>query len=183
MDRCLRTLSGVEWEVLGRFSIMGVMGGLWRLLLGVSGVLLPVVGRVALLLGNGWTDDRSRWDDRPVRDRVPASCWWALVGCWWALVARSWRLPSRPWTSLLLAMLLLHRAGRCDVPMLLTVIAYPVGGCCCHQRALHDLVSVIGDVEVRRKVRAEIIDHSLQHRGMCWFEGSAPDGACRVKWT
>ena len=68
MDRCLRPLSGMEWEVLGGFSIVGVVGSLWWLLLGVSGVLLPVVGRLAVLLGNGRTDDRPRWDDRPARD-------------------------------------------------------------------------------------------------------------------
>ena len=68
MGRCLRSLPGIEWEVLGGFPIVGVVGSLWWLLLGVSGVLLLVVGRLAILLGNGRTDDRPRWNDRPVRD-------------------------------------------------------------------------------------------------------------------
>ncbi len=73
-----------------------------------------------------------------------------LVGRWWALIARSWRLPSRTWASLLLAVLLLQRAGGSDVPRLLAVVADPVGGCRYHQRALHDLIGVIGDAEVRQ---------------------------------
>ena len=64
----MRPLPGMEWEVLGGFSVMGVVGSLWWLLLGVSGVLLPVVGRLAVLLGCSRADDRSRWDDRPARD-------------------------------------------------------------------------------------------------------------------
>ncbi len=68
MGRCLRPLSRIEWEVLGGFSVVGVVGSLWRLLLGVSGVLLPVVGSLAILLENGRADDRPRWDVRPIRD-------------------------------------------------------------------------------------------------------------------
>ena len=58
----------MEWEVLGGFSVVGVVGSLWRLLLGVSGVLLPVVGSLTVLLGDGRADDRPWWDDRPAWD-------------------------------------------------------------------------------------------------------------------
>ena len=67
-------------EVLLWFPVAGVVRsllGMWCL----HWVLLPVVRRCTLALRQGRTNRWPWWDEGSVRDRVPASWWWSMVGC------------------------------------------------------------------------------------------------------
>ena len=78
---------------------------------------------------------------------------------------------------MLSTMLLLKRARRRNMSRLLAVVAHLVRGGCCHQCTLDDIIGVVSNVQVCGKMSAEVVENSLQCKGVRWCWRSAPNNA------